>query len=491
LLDGCFCPLLTETWIFAHFAVRQDGLFYLGESMPVIGCTINGGPGFKFGEGGTCFRERARAVAQGIAITISQAGSSHKENELSSHNIDSAEIKTVQHCDLLTIPKGRMLKTDQGFLEGKAPVAKTGVLTYVMNDGSLLKELVTEEALFNVDSMNSLKMKPVTNNHPLEGEVDSSNADFRQVGSTGETVEKEGEFLMTTLVVTNGDSLEDIEMGRQQLSPGYDVELLFSPGVFKGEQFDAVQITRTYNHLAIVDSARGGNDIRLRLDSVGASGYEKLSMQNKNKNSDQKPNEKEKRMKTIIINNLDYEAAPEVINHVTVLAAKVDSAETSLKTKNDEFEKLKAEHDVLKADHEKLKNVDTAAAVQEAVAARIDLQLTAHDVFNGDEEKLKDIKTLDDRDLKIKIITDVQPEIAKSINKDTGDVYLNAIMDTVKVTKKEDNDDGVGDQRNTMNAGAGAGGTQNDQGEEISAEKARLRMIKRSNDAWKPEAAKK
>jgi len=346
--------------------------------MSVRKCKMSdGSEGYKFGEDGRPYSSRAKAVAQGVATQLSK----HDSFKMKVSHFDNAEVRSVHHCDLIKIDDdhGSMKINSEGFLQGDAPIARVGVMAYLMADGSILRELIGADQLFDQASMNTLKLKPVTNDHPHDRKITPENAFFKIIGSTGETITREDDFLLASMSIMEGDTLHDIEEGKQELSPGYSAELVFAPGEFEGEAFDAIQTNRIYNHVAIVDNARGGTEIRLQLDSAGCTGYEKVNKPNQN--TDQKPNEKEKRMSKILINNLDYDAAPEVINHVNTLQAQVDSGKVDLKTKNDEFEKLKAEHDVLKAENEKLKNVDTAAEVQKAVASRIDLELVAHDVF--------------------------------------------------------------------------------------------------------------
>ena len=57
-------------------------------------------------------------------------------------------------------------KTPEGFLTGRAIVTNVGVFTYRNKDGGITRELRPPEEVFAVDSLNSLKLKPVVNNHP-------------------------------------------------------------------------------------------------------------------------------------------------------------------------------------------------------------------------------------------------------------------------------------------------------------------------------------
>ena len=59
-------------------------------------------------------------------------------------------------------------KTTEGYLEGRAIVSNVGVFTYVLPDGTIQRELRPPEEVFAEESINSLKLKPITNDHPAE-----------------------------------------------------------------------------------------------------------------------------------------------------------------------------------------------------------------------------------------------------------------------------------------------------------------------------------
>lgn len=181
---------------------------------------------------------------------------------------DEADVVRVNRTDFLGRKLGKIQKTDEGYLTGTAPVAKIGVMSYVLNDGSIRRELVPHETLFNTDSMASLKMKPVTDSHPPERILDSKTVKRRKVGFTGETIKQDGDYLTSTVTITDDDAVSNVNQGRQELSPGYTCELLMRPGTFNGDAYDAIQVKRQYNHLALCDKARGGSELRLNFDSA-------------------------------------------------------------------------------------------------------------------------------------------------------------------------------------------------------------------------------
>ena len=88
----------------------------------------------------------------------------------------------IDGSDWMTIPFER---TAEGFLKGRAIVTSIGVFNYRRADGSIQRELRLPEEVFSTGTLDSLKMKPVTLNHPNEF-VTSENAGELSVGSLGD-----------------------------------------------------------------------------------------------------------------------------------------------------------------------------------------------------------------------------------------------------------------------------------------------------------------
>jgi hypothetical protein len=105
-------------------------------------------------------------------------------------------------------------KTPEGFLRLPATVTRTGVFIYRKADGTLKKEFRSPEEVFNADSLSSLLAKPVTNNHPREGRVDSSNAKQHTVGFTSDSIQEDGKFVKIFLNVLDEDTIKDIKSKR-------------------------------------------------------------------------------------------------------------------------------------------------------------------------------------------------------------------------------------------------------------------------------------
>ena len=58
--------------------------------------------------------------------------------------------------------------TAQGYLRADSLATRAGVFTYMMKDGSMRRELRPIEEVFKQDSLDTMKLIPVTNNHPPE-----------------------------------------------------------------------------------------------------------------------------------------------------------------------------------------------------------------------------------------------------------------------------------------------------------------------------------
>ena len=85
----------------------------------------------------------------------------------------------IDNSQWMTVP---FETTTEGFLRGRAIVTSIGVFSYARKDGTIQRELRLPEEVFAEGTLNSMKLKPVTLNHPTEL-VTTDSADKLQVGS--------------------------------------------------------------------------------------------------------------------------------------------------------------------------------------------------------------------------------------------------------------------------------------------------------------------
>lgn len=158
-------------------------------------------------------------------------------------------------------------------------VAKPGIYLYADKrpDGTpfVRRELVTAEMLFDVQAdgsagITTLGLAPLTLHHPPVM-VDAQNAQKYTHGDVGaKIVRGPGGYVVVDLTIRTQDAQSAIADGTAvELSPGYFATIDNTPGVDPvfGE-YDSRQTSRVYNHVALVDAARGGPECRLHLDGA-------------------------------------------------------------------------------------------------------------------------------------------------------------------------------------------------------------------------------
>ncbi len=321
---------------------------------------------------------------------------------------DEADLHEMSMVDLTDARVGGIVRTDEGYMVGKAPVAKVGVMKYVRADGTTMSQFVPSTTLFDAASMTSLKMKPITNLHPADVLVDSKSVKRYKVGSTGETVERDGDYLTVSVSVMDSDAIECVEAGRRELSPGYRAWVVDSKGVYEGVEYDSIQVRRSYNHLALCDRARGGPDLRLNIDSV--DGFEL------------KQTEGVVEMPKKVIDGTEYEASQEMFEFTDSLIGKFTS----------EKERMQAVIDQSQAEIAALKAVNIADDIKKGVKERIALLRVADAVLVGVE-----CDALENVDIMKKIVTAKFPE-AKLDDKSAE--YIQARVDGIVDSLKFDPD---------------------------------------------------
>lgn len=289
------------------------------------------------------------------------------------------------HVDRSRLPS--VVKTDDGYLRGDAVVTRIGVFTYQNADGTIRKELRHPDDVLARDSLETLKMIPITVGHPQEL-VTVSNADKLSVGSTGENARVDGRHIVVPLTITAKAGIDAVKEGRQELSLGYKLDLIEEAGNYDGESYTHRQRNIRYNHLAIVDQARAGRAARLNLDGIEAAVLQPFE---------------EKTMLKVNVDGIMYDAAPEVVNHLNKQTARADEADAALKAEKSRADKAEAERDEAKGRADKAEKalVGTIAGdeLHQRVQARVALESKVARVVNID-----DASKLDDRALMVKAL---------------------------------------------------------------------------------------
>lgn len=389
-------------------------------------------------------------------------------------------------------------KDSDGSVVGKAAVTNVGVFSYRQADGTMRRELRPPEEVFEDASLASLKNVPLTNEHPVGGVTEQNLRDVK-VGSLGTTIEKDSYRVYATIRVDSQDAINSIKAGKQGLSCGYTCDMEERSGTWMGVKYDAIQRNIRYNHVALVNEGRAGDDARIsvgRLDSAADMTDEEIekllkeSLDLEKSEKDDKmacdkcgsrikdskcmndkctTNKKEDSMKSIKIDGVDYEAEAKVVETLVALQARADEAEQAQKELEACQAKLDSANEQLEAAQKELEGAIKADSVESLVAARIALLDTARTA--GVEVKADQSEI----DLKKAVILKAFP---KADLAEKSDVYIDARFDAAKEVLLDS-----ATQHNMQQQGRTVADRGDSSDRVDSADDARARMIKQQQTA--------
>jgi hypothetical protein len=334
----------------------------------------------------------------------------------------------------------QITRNDDGSLSAMPVVTRAGIFLYRRADGTVIRELRHSEEVMRSDSLDTMKMIPVTNGHP-DDFINSENAKSLSIGFTGENVKVDGKLVSIPIKISTFDGIDSIERGRLQLSLGYTANVVDEAGVYDGQPYDTRQTDIKYNHLAIVDEARAGRVTQMKLDGLDGE----LVVDGDNNNND--GGNMSENMAKIRLDKADYEIPVQVESHISKLETKISDGADALESKQGELDGVQGKLDAANDEIKSLKADSSDEKIQARVDARVALLESAKAVC-GDE-----IKTdMSDLEIKKAVILKVTPE-AKVDGK--SDEYLTARFDSaievadkvgvrkqadeMKQDKKEDN----------------------------------------------------
>lgn len=407
---------------------------------------------------------------------------------------------------------GKAETTPEGWLKVPASIARTGVYEYLNQDGTIRRELRTPEEVFDSEALRSIALRPVTDDHPwaeMPPLLTPKNTRQYQRGSAGELVKRSGDFVETTLMITDAELISKIQGGMQEVSAGYLARTVFEPGVYKGKPYDCRQEKIRVNHIAIVQKGRAGDDVRLRLDSGAALAIRRISDDVEPIIPEIPEGSSMADLKKLDLGGVDYEVSEQVAQAVGKLItdqkARIDSVQAKLdagqkcdkcgtkldcgncgKSKTDAVEKavtdIKTELSKEKARADmaesKLKDAEKAHAdaldpkrVAELVKARVALESRAQEILGADAK----LDALDDQGVKRAVLTKLSPDV-KLDGKDA--VYVDAAYDYAIAN--------VGKQGLAALRTATAPRLDGKGGDEVpDARAAKARMEEEARNAWK------
>ena len=150
------------------------------------------------------------------------------------------------------------------------PISKAGVFEYrgaqipgAPHPDKMYRVLRPEEELNDPEAIDSFKLLPWIDNHVMLGEgAGLMPAEKKGVqGVIGQDVHFENGTLYGNLKVFSNALADLIEAGKKELSCGYRCTYDWTPGVWNGQSYDAVQRNIRGNHIALVKNGRMGPDV--------------------------------------------------------------------------------------------------------------------------------------------------------------------------------------------------------------------------------------
>lgn len=346
-----------------------------------------------------------------------------------------------------TAPINRITQDAQtGFVHiTNVPIACVGVFPYMKADNSVEMEAKLPTELLSEGTVSSANSKPITDNHPDEL-VTQVNARNYMKGFTATNAHVENDKLKVDMTITDKSLIDEINKGKQELSIGFETEVVPKKGEYKGVAYDSVQRNIRINHVAVVEQGRAGHSVRLLGDSAEMI--------------EQDVQKKGKRMDTtkVRLDGADVTVATADADKIIKLdadnadkAKKIAELEAQIEEKKKELDELKG-----KSEEEK-KNADEAQAKADAAEKELDslkkeysgdaMQKAVNDRLNlvgkvkpylGDSY---DFNGKTDKQLKLDTITALDSSIDL---KDKSDDYINAYFDAALQAKNAPRVNGYG-----------------------------------------------
>ena len=156
------------------------------------------------------------------------------------------------------------------------PISKTGVFQYSgasispdLEPDKIYNVYRPEEELNNPDTIDSFKLTPWIPSHVMLGDGFTSAEKVGVQGVTGETVEYRDGVLYSNLKLFGDNLKKMIKAGLKQLSCGFRCTWEITSGYTPtGQAYDVIQRNIRGNHLASVENARMGSDVRVAMDKA-------------------------------------------------------------------------------------------------------------------------------------------------------------------------------------------------------------------------------
>lgn len=302
---------------------------------------------------------------------------------------------------------------DDGLLRITACVLKEGVFDYLadevytkMPEGVKASDKVSEFVSrdeFGPKALATLEGKPITvmtsedNAHEWRT-PDVAMSDGLTVGAVaGKPYVKDG-LLLCDMVVSDKDAIESIKSGKLiEVSAGYTGELVFEPGDYEGQHYDAKQTDLVFNHVLLLPDgqARCGHDVRIinikRGDKMGNS--ISMTFKNNRRKTWKFTNEEDAKVAEEMANEVKEETESISSEELTNAMTRCNELNDEIKQKNEELEEARGTIEKFKEQIDGLLNPEN----QEQLAQELLEQSAAEESIMEDEVEETEAADLENR----------------------------------------------------------------------------------------------
>jgi hypothetical protein len=295
------------------------------------------------------------------------------------------EVKNMDFFDKGEITD-RSINED-GFLEVSAKIARSGIQEYFAGEfvrddlpselredpSTVIRILRPDKEVFSDDAMKSFAFRPVTDNHPSDF-VNSKNVTNLQVGFSKGEVKRNDNKVEVDLVIQDQRMIEKVNEGKNQLSAGYRADIRWKSGLDNNHGvYDAQMVGIRANHIALVDNARGGPELRLSdsWEGTGSMDFKtwtdnKITLYGHNEWSEKK---EARTMATRVVDGITVEFSEQgaevvdkLLTQAEAMQAKVDASEIAVKDAKKKVDELQGKLDAEKAKALKSEDLDQMVA---------------------------------------------------------------------------------------------------------------------------------
>lgn len=153
------------------------------------------------------------------------------------------------------------------------PISREGVFPYsgaqigAPEPGRIYRVYRPASELSRQETLDSFRLVPIIDDHTMLGAGAKPAEAVGVDGVIGEKIHVQDGVMKANLKIFSRTLAEKIKSGKTQLSCGYRCLYEFTPGVWNGQAYDAVQRQITGNHLALVDEGRMGPSVAI-LDQM-------------------------------------------------------------------------------------------------------------------------------------------------------------------------------------------------------------------------------